>query len=312
MGELWKSNWYVSSRHVVVIRKNLTSWRGRDDLGSGNFTLMLNTAENQNAIIVNKEGRTIYWKSSVGFYSFLTTIGFQNDKNFENDRLVMNFSGKIEEWTKSTIGTWFLYAAEPSNNCSVYNVCGNFGSCNLNNKLKCKCLLGFKPYDAQKWHSGDFSDGCIKNLMSCGNTFLSLKMMNIWKNLEQRSWVENETKCKELCLKHCDCKCDAPIWLIVWSVMSPTSGIYWVELGFINNYKESQLWLVMLRYSADMTNAFSWVVTYGIRVGLVTLCGFGDTTHNEGPNEDVRDISLTSGIYWVELGFINNGVYSWL
>ena len=24
-------------------------------------------------------------------------------------------------------------------------------------------------------------------------------------------------------------------------VMSPTSGIYWVDLGFINNYKESQL-----------------------------------------------------------------------
>ena len=24
-------------------------------------------------------------------------------------------------------------------------------------------------------------------------------------------------------------------------VMSPTSGIYWVDLGFINNYKEPQL-----------------------------------------------------------------------
>ena len=33
-------------------------------------------------------------------------------------------------------------------------------------------------------------------------------------------------------------------------VMSPTSGIYWVDLGFINNYKEPQLWLVFLRYSA--------------------------------------------------------------
>ena len=35
--------------------------------------------------------------------------------------------------------------------------------------------------------------------------------------------------------------CDAPIWLIVWCVWvcdKSTSGIYWVELGFINNYKE--------------------------------------------------------------------------
>ena len=44
-------------------------------------------------------------------------------------------------------------------------------------------------------------------------------------------------------------------------VMSPTSGIYWVELDFINNYKESQLWLVLLRYSANVASVFSWVVT---------------------------------------------------
>ena len=30
--------------------------------------------------------------------------------------------------------------------------------------------------------------------------------MKIGKNQEERSRVENETECKELCLKHCDCK----------------------------------------------------------------------------------------------------------
>ncbi|XP_023900533.1 G-type lectin S-receptor-like serine/threonine-protein kinase At4g03230 isoform X1 [Quercus suber] len=189
---------------------NLTSWRGRNDPGSGNFTFMLDAAGNQNAIIANKEETTtIYWESSAGLYAFLTSTEDQKDAEFENARLVMNFSGKIEYWVqsvRSTNGTWYLSDAEPSNNCSVYNVCGNFGSCNLNNKLKCKCLPGFKPYVAQKWHSGDFSDGCTKNSVSCGNTFLSLKMMKIGKNLEQRSRVENETECKELCLKHCDCK----------------------------------------------------------------------------------------------------------
>ena len=56
-------------------------------------------------------------------------------------------------------------------------------------------------------------------------------------------------------------------WLcdVCGCVMSPTSGIYWVELGFINNCKESQLWLVLLRYNADVAGAFPWVVTYGIR-----------------------------------------------
>ena len=48
-------------------------------------------------------------------------------------------------------------------------------------------------------------------------------------------------------------------------VMCLTLGIYWVELGFINNYKEPQLRLVLLRYSADVASAFPWVVTYGIK-----------------------------------------------
>ena len=44
-------------------------------------------------------------------------------------------------------------------------------------------------------------------------------------------------------------------------MMSLTLGIYWVDLGFINNYKEPQLWLVFLRYSADVAIALPWVVT---------------------------------------------------
>ena len=38
--------------------------------------------------------------------------------------------------------------------------------------------------------------------------------------------------------------------------MSPTSGIYWVDLGFINNYKKPQLRPTLLRYSADMPSTF--------------------------------------------------------
>ena len=40
-------------------------------------------------------------------------------------------------------------------------------------------------------------------------------------------------------------------------VKSSTSGIYWINLDFINNYKESQLWLILLTYSADVASAFS-------------------------------------------------------
>ena len=56
---------------------------------------------------------------------------------------------------------------------------------------------------------------------------------------------------------------DTPIWLcdVCGCVMSPTLGISWVDLGFLNDYKEPQLWLVLLRYSANVANTFPWVVT---------------------------------------------------
>ncbi|KAK7824320.1 g-type lectin s-receptor-like serine/threonine-protein kinase [Quercus suber] len=146
--------------------------------------------------------------SENGFYYFI--VSATEDENtyvFENARLVMSFSGKIEYWEQSTNGTWSLYDVNPSDNCSVYNFCGKFGSCNLNNnKLPCKCLPGFMPHVPQKWYSGDFSDGCTRNSMSCGDTFLNLKMMDIGGKPEQSNQVGNETECKELCLNNCDCK----------------------------------------------------------------------------------------------------------
>ena len=71
-------------------------------------------------------------------------------------------------------------------------------------------------------------------------------------------------------------------WLCdVWGcVMSPTSGIYWVDMDFINNYNEPQLLLVLLKYNADVASAFPWVVIYSIRAGPVIPCR--DTTLQSG------------------------------
>ena len=66
-------------------------------------------------------------------------------------------------------------------------------------------------------------------------------------------------------------------------VMSPTSGIYWVDLGFINNYKEPYLWLVLLRYSAFVASDFPWVGTYDNGAGPEISCGLRDTTPQSGP-----------------------------
>ena len=51
------------------------------------------------------------------------------------------------------------------------------------------------------------------------------------------------------------------------------------------------MYLVLLRYSANVASAFPWVVTYGIKADLVTPCGLRNTIHKVGPNEDIRDLS---------------------
>ena len=79
-------------------------------------------------------------------------------------------------------------------------------------------------------------------------------------------------------------------------VMSPTSGIYWVDLSFINNYKEPQLWLVLLRYSANMASAFPWVVTY-LRKRRVLVLNWCYMCKNCG--ESVDHLLLHCPIAWV-------------
>ena len=75
------------------------------------------------------------------------------------------------------------------------------------------------PHVAQKWYSGDFSDGCTRNSMSCGDTFLKLKMMMIGEKPEQKTLVKNGTECEKLCLQNCGCKSysySQRIWMPCW------------------------------------------------------------------------------------------------
>uniref|UniRef100_A0A2N9G4Q8 Receptor-like serine/threonine-protein kinase n=1 Tax=Fagus sylvatica TaxID=28930 RepID=A0A2N9G4Q8_FAGSY len=134
----------------------LTSWRDRDDPGRGNFTFRADLVEDKKTLIIEKEGM-IYWKIvNYGQVPLSNKMYFSALSENDIARLVMHFSGKLEYWGQNSIGTPSLMQAEPSNNCSVYNFCGKFGSCNPNNKLACKCLPGFMPNVPQKWHSGRF------------------------------------------------------------------------------------------------------------------------------------------------------------
>jgi hypothetical protein len=71
-----------------------------------------------------------------------------NSGNYSYERLVMNYTGELQYYRSSGVdqGNWSLIWRKPEDNCSIYNFCGNFGSCNINNRpFVCKCLPGFHP-----------------------------------------------------------------------------------------------------------------------------------------------------------------------
>ena len=116
-------------------------------------------------------------------------------------------------------------------------------------------------------------------------------------------------------------------WLcdVYGCVMSNTSGIYWVDLGFINNYKEPKLWQINATIDIVLSNATAtnYFIIFLQNVDVANFYWFSSRpTINISffhllimwcPNlidcvmcVGVCVMSPTSGIHWVDLGFINN------
>ncbi|KAF3958737.1 hypothetical protein CMV_016386 [Castanea mollissima] len=180
----------------------LTSWKGSDDPGNGSFRFFLGIDSLGNENTIYKEYNIYCKRFSSEMYDKLHDLSSDFTARF-----VLDFRGKLEYWRWDVKGmNWSLIMAEPGNKCAVYNACGNSGVCNPNNKLECKCLPGFKPNAPEKWDSGDFSNGCARNSVLCGenDVFLPVYMKSVdsYKVVE----VEDESACKKECLKRCDCK----------------------------------------------------------------------------------------------------------
>ncbi|KAL3574530.1 hypothetical protein D5086_025143 [Populus alba] len=208
----------------------LISWKSYDDPASGNFSFQLDREANQ-FVIWKRSIR--YWRSGVSdnggssrsempsaisyFLSNFTSTSVRNDSVpyitsslYTNTRMVMSFAGQIQYLQLNTEKTWSVIWAQPRTRCSLYNACGNFGSCNSNNEVVCKCLPGFQPVSPEYWNSGDNSRGCARRSPLCSNsatsdTFLSLKMMKV-ANPDAQFKANSEEECKMECLNNCQCE----------------------------------------------------------------------------------------------------------
>ncbi|KDP32211.1 hypothetical protein JCGZ_13818 [Jatropha curcas] len=209
----------------------LVSWKSYDDPASGNFTFQLDQQGNQfviwkrsirfwtsGGLVSGKVGSSNEMSSAISYFlSNFTLNVVQNDSVpyitsslYVDTRMVMSFSGQIQYMKLDTNKIWTLFWAVPRTRCSLYNACGNFGSCNSNNQPVCKCLPGFQPISPEYWNSGDYSGGCIRKSPLCAGTaandlFFNLQMMKV-ANPDSQFRAKNEIECKNECLNNCQCQ----------------------------------------------------------------------------------------------------------
>ncbi|XP_027185994.1 G-type lectin S-receptor-like serine/threonine-protein kinase At4g03230 isoform X2 [Cicer arietinum] len=203
----------------------LSSWRNENDPGSGNFSFEMEN-DNNRFIILNRT--QIYWESEEykalnfkskfdstydvsaevfnllsNFSSLILSKPFPT-KHYDNTRLFLNSKGVILWVDNLKQGELSVMWRQPKTNCSIYNICGNFTSCNDNDRM-CNCLPGF--------YNDDMGDkvGCKRrNSASCNGTddmtFLNLTMVKVGS--PNKKFALNETDCKSLCLQMCP-RCQA-------------------------------------------------------------------------------------------------------
>jgi hypothetical protein len=96
-----------------------------------------------------------YWRSSwirgssdeMPNFIELLLSNMSNSGNYSYERLVMNYTGELQYWKWDVNKrNWSLLWKKPEDKyCGIYNFCGNFGSCNINNRpFVCKCLPGYR------------------------------------------------------------------------------------------------------------------------------------------------------------------------
>ncbi|KAJ9182780.1 hypothetical protein P3X46_006735 [Hevea brasiliensis] len=126
-------------------------------------------------------------------------------------RLVMNQTNNRRDrytWDEAA-QSWSLYTYLPIDYCDTYGLCGAYGNCIISESPVCQCLEGFKPKLPEKWNSGNWSQGCVRNKpLNCqsGDGFIKFRGLKLPDTTY--SWVSesmNIKDCRVKCLQNCSC-----------------------------------------------------------------------------------------------------------
>ncbi|KAI3517264.1 hypothetical protein L1887_16477 [Cichorium endivia] len=136
---------------------------------------------------------------------------------------------------------WIHYGNAEQDVCSVYGLCGPYGSCSINRYPPCTCMDGFVPTFQEEWNQADWSGGCkLKTPLSCvsGDGFKRLKGLK-FPDTQWSRYNENMTlgECETACKMDCNCTAYANL-----DIRNGGSGclLWFGELIDIREYDEDQ------------------------------------------------------------------------
>lgn len=148
-----------------------------------------------------------------------------------------------QRWDKDR-GKWSIIQSHPSGDCDLYNLCGNFAKCDVNDSQKCICLAGFVPKDLGQWNARNWSEGCVrrKELECRGNNsvlksdggkrdgFFEIERIKL-PDFADTAELQNIDECQSKCLDNCSC--------IAYAFVSGISCMTWSgDLVDMQQFKE--------------------------------------------------------------------------
>ncbi|KAG6696882.1 hypothetical protein I3842_09G170700 [Carya illinoinensis] len=213
------------------LNRFLTSWKSKDDPGTGNCTLAIDPT-GYPQLFLYKGGAPLWrlgswtgqrWSGVPEMtqnFIFNSTFVDNQDEITIEDRLtvpnvfsiaVLKEPGVTERFTWNGNG-WVRYFSGPTENCDYYQKCGPNSYCDPNNpeKFECTCLPGFEPKSAHDWFLRDGSGGCVRNqgVFTCnsGEGFVKLARVKVPDTSMARVDMSLSMKeCKQECMKNCNC-----------------------------------------------------------------------------------------------------------
>ncbi|KAF7127241.1 hypothetical protein RHSIM_Rhsim11G0083000 [Rhododendron simsii] len=210
---------------------SLTSWKSRDDPGTGEYSYRVEPNEFPQLILF--KGSTRFWRipawlkrhsSAKAEFTASSIINGTYVNNPDQLYAVYNPINASNLWIHfvdelgslkmlTWVDRWVEFYSVPDDQCFYYGRCGAYGNCDSNNgqEFECTCLPGYEPRSVEQWYLRDASAGCIKKreaLSMCGNKEGFVKVANARIPDTSKARVSmslSEPECKDQCLRNCSC-----------------------------------------------------------------------------------------------------------